>query len=156
MARKATVRNRSGNAKQKKTLARELVTVLQSSTIWLTFVESRPFTARWDSRLDDDALRKLQLELLENPDVGSPIPGCGILRKLRFGDSSRGKGKRGGVRVIYLHTPEARRIDLITVYGKDEADDLSKDETEALCKWARQLREAAKAAYTAQGSKRSR
>ncbi len=106
----------------------------------LTFVESRVFTDRWRKRLDDEQLRALQNELLQNPSRGDPIPGCGILRKLRFGDQSRGKGKRGGVRVIYVHTPEASRVDLVTVYGKDEADDLTKDQIEKLCELAKRLR----------------
>lgn len=111
----------------------------------LTFVESRVFTTRWHSRLDDERLRALQNELLANPAKGDPIPGCGILRKLRFSDPSRAKGKRSGLRVIYVHTPEAGRIDLVTVYGKDEADDLSKDEVKVLCKLAALLREEARA-----------
>jgi len=106
----------------------------------LTFVETRIFTARWDRRLDDDSLRELQLILLKNPLAGSPISGCSLLRKMRFADPSRGKGKRGGVRVIYLHTPEVSRIDLITVYGKDEKDDLDSNEVRALCNLARALR----------------
>lgn len=88
----------------------------------------------------------MQLELLEDPTRGDGIPGCGILRKMRFGDQGRGKGKRGGVRVIYMHTPEAARIDLITVYGKDEKDDLTKDEIKVLCDLARHLREELRAA----------
>ncbi|MGH7132488.1 MAG: toxin [Phycisphaerales bacterium] len=115
--------------------------------MYLTFVESRVFTARWHSRQNDEALRALQNELLENPHKGDSIPGCGILRKVRFGDQSRGKGKRGGVRVIYVHTPEASRIDLVTVFGKDEREDLSKDEVSDLCGLARQLRREAIAAY---------
>ncbi len=106
----------------------------------LTFVETRVFTARWKKRLDDQALRELQLRLMADPAAGTPIPGCGLLRKLRRGDPARGRGKRGGVRVIYLHTPEVSRVDLITVYGKDEKDDLSKDELAALCGLARSLR----------------
>lgn len=111
----------------------------------LTFVETRIFSARWHRRLDDNHLRALQMDLMEDPSRGDPIPGCGILRKLRFGDESRGKGKRGGVRVIYIHTPDARRIDLITIYGKDEADDLTKDEVKALCALAEELRSEARA-----------
>ena len=53
------------------------------------------------------------------------------------------EGRRGGLRIIYLHTPEAGRIDLITVYAKDEADDLSKEEVKELCELARILREEA-------------
>jgi mRNA-degrading endonuclease RelE of RelBE toxin-antitoxin system len=106
----------------------------------LTFVETLVFTARWRKRADDEALRALQRVLLESPQAGKPIPGCGILRKLRVADPSRSKGKRGGLRVIYMHTPEAAIVDLFTVYGKDEADDLSADEIKALCALAGQRR----------------
>ena len=109
----------------------------------LTFIETEVFTARWQRRLEDESLRILQLTLLTNPLSGKPIPGCGLLRKLRFGDPGRGKGKRGGVRVVYLHTPQASRIDLITVYGKDEKNDLSKADLDVLCKLARVLRDEA-------------
>jgi hypothetical protein len=113
----------------------------------LTFVESLVFTARWRKRADDGALRALQLALLDAPDAGRPIPGCGVLRKLRFADSGRGKGKRGGLRVIYMHTPDAATVDLLTVYGKEEKDDLSTAELKVWCAAAalrrRQLQEAA-------------
>jgi hypothetical protein len=49
-------------------------------------------------------------------------------RKVRIGDPKRGKGKRGGVRVIYLHLPEIDQIHRITIYGKDQKDDLSTDD----------------------------
>jgi hypothetical protein len=55
---------------------------------------------------------------------GDPIPGAGSLRKLRFGDEQRAKGKRGGVRIIYFYHVEASTIWLITLYGKNERDDL--------------------------------
>src|SRR5690348_3527472 len=85
-------------------------TIPQWGTMTLTFVETTVFSRRWKERFDDDeALRSLQNLLLADPRRGDPIPGCGILRKLRFGEPGRGKGKRGGVRVIYLHTPEAHR-----------------------------------------------
>lgn len=125
------------------------MTILQRSTMDLTFVETAVFTARWHARLDDEHLRALQNELRANPSKGDPIPGCPALRKLRFGDASRNKGKRGGLRVIYVHTPAAHRIDLITVYGKDEADDLTKDQVRVLCAAAEHLRREA----TAQGGR---
>jgi mRNA-degrading endonuclease RelE of RelBE toxin-antitoxin system len=120
----------------------------------LTFVGTRVFSARWHRRLDDEALRALQNEILEDPHRGDPIPGCGILRKLRFGDPGRGKGKRGGVRVIYVHTPEADQIDLITVYGKDEADDSTRDEIREMCELAGILRDAAAARASRKGRRR--
>jgi mRNA-degrading endonuclease RelE of RelBE toxin-antitoxin system len=115
------------------------------------------FSARWHSRLDDEALRALQNDLLEDPLRGDSIRGCGLLRKLRFRDQSRGKGKRGGLRVIYVFTPEAGRVDLITVYGKDEADDLSADEVRELCGYARMPRdEAIRAARTPSKKRKGR
>lgn len=120
----------------------------------LTFVEARGFSVRWHNRLDDDALRALQNELMEDPNGGDPVPGCGVLRKIRFGDAGRGKGKRGGVRVIYVYTPEAQQIDLVAVYGKDEADDLTKHDLRILCGYARLLRQEASSRAGRLGAKR--
>lgn len=74
---------------------------------------------------DDEGLLRLQSFLLEEPTAGAVISGTGSLRKLRWVDPRRGKGKRGGLRVIYLHLPEFERLLLVDVYGKDEQDDLS-------------------------------
>jgi len=51
--------------------------------------------------LADNDYRDLQNFLLLSPKAGDVIAGTGGLRKLRFGDPSRGKGKRGGLRIIY-------------------------------------------------------
>ncbi|MEM5387217.1 hypothetical protein VSR68_26975 [Paraburkholderia phymatum] len=40
---------------------------------------------------------------MPNPEAGDAIKGAGGLRKVRFGDARRGKGKRGGLRVIYYY-----------------------------------------------------
>ncbi|HUB24199.1 MAG TPA: hypothetical protein VL992_02140 [Tepidisphaeraceae bacterium] len=89
---------------------------------------------------------ELQNELLRSPERGDPIPGCGILRKYRFADPSRGKGRRGGLRVIYMHTPAADWIHLIAVFGKDEKSDLTKDQIKVLCVLAKMLRREAETA----------
>ena len=89
------------------------------------FVETREFTEWFRSYLTDEALARLQGQLLSNPDLDEVMPGCGGLRKLRIADPGRQKGKRGGARVIYLNLPEVDRIVLITVYGKDQKDDLT-------------------------------
>jgi hypothetical protein len=57
----------------------------------LTFVETLVFSARWDRRLGDGELRQLQNSLIEDPLRGDAIPGCGLLRKVRFADRSRGR-----------------------------------------------------------------
>lgn len=107
------------------------------------FVESRVFTARLSTYMDEDDYQRLQNELLARPDKGDVIPGCGGLRKLRFAASRKGKGKRGGVRVIYLHVPDADRIDLLAIYGKGQKEDLSESEKKVLRALAVQAREEA-------------
>jgi hypothetical protein len=62
---------------------------------------------------------------MKSPDAGDVMEGTGGLRKLRFIDSRRGKGKRGGLRVIYFRWEAGSQIWLYTVYDKDERDDLS-------------------------------
>ncbi|MBK8268050.1 MAG: type II toxin-antitoxin system RelE/ParE family toxin [Planctomycetes bacterium] len=92
-------------------------------------------------------LRRLQNELMADPLRGDVMPACGGLRKIRTADASRGKGKRGGARVIYLNIPEAERIDFITIYGKDEKDDLSPAEKKILQRLAEETRNEALAAF---------
>ncbi len=66
------------------------------------FIESTEFS-KWTVKfLPDERYAKLQQELMEKPDRGDGMPGCGGLRKIRAADAKRGKGRRGGVRVIYL------------------------------------------------------
>lgn len=109
----------------------------------MIFVETRGFTARLKEMLRDDAYRRLQNALLADPTMGDVMPGCGGLRKIRMGDARRGMGKRGGVRIIYLHIAEASRIDFLAVYGKNEKDDLTAQERRALAALAAQAKVAA-------------
>lgn len=82
--------------------------------------------------LDDEGFRGLQQSLLKNPKAGDVIEGTGGLRKLRHGDPRRGKGKRGGLRVIYYWWDGGRQFWLFTLYDKDEMDNLNADEKRAL------------------------
>lgn len=84
---------------------------------------------------------------METPNSGDVMPGCGGLRKIRIANPTRGKGKRGGARVIYLHVPAARRFYLLDVYGKDEKDDLSANEKKALRLLAETLKREVGAAH---------
>jgi hypothetical protein len=81
---------------------------------------------------DDDGFRSLQDALIRNPTAGDVIEGTGGLRKLRHPDPRRGKGKRGGLRVIYYHWRSGSQFWLFTLYDKDEMDDLSRDERKAI------------------------
>jgi hypothetical protein len=96
------------------------------------FVELPAFERHRQNCLDDEAFRKLQMMLLRDPVAGDVIAGTGGLRKVRFADSLRGKGKRGGLRVIYYWRLVGNQFWLFTLYGKDEMDDLSAREARIL------------------------
>ena len=89
------------------------------------FVELPPFQRHRADHLDDDAYTALQHLLLTQPEAGNLIQGTGGLRKLRFADEGRGKGKRSGIRVIYYWWLGGAQFWLFTLYGKDVRDDLS-------------------------------
>jgi len=60
------------------------------------------------------------------------MPGTGGFRKARWADPRRGKGRRGGLRIIYYYFASDQQIWLMTVYDKDEAADLTVKEKKAL------------------------
>ena len=97
-----------------------------------TFIEVPTFTKRWQELgLTDRNLRDLQNILLNNPKCGDAIQGTGGLRKIRIPMNNRGKGKRGGARVLYIDIELKECIYFINVYSKDEKDDLTDDEKKA-------------------------
>jgi len=87
----------------------------------MEFVETSMFTTLVGDYLDEDEYRQLQRRLTEKPLAGQAIPRTGGIRKLRWRDSRRGKGGRGGLRVIYYLLREEEQIWLLTLYDKDEA-----------------------------------
>lgn len=89
----------------------------------MRFVETPIFTAQIVEVLDDLSYRKLQLALLLRPEQGVLIQGSAGLRKLRWAGS--GRGKRGGVRVIYFWHPEDEVFYMLYVYPKNEKSDLT-------------------------------
>jgi hypothetical protein len=96
------------------------------------FVELPPFEHYCADYLDDDAFLRLQRLLMLNPEAGALMAGTGGLRKLRFADERRGKGKRGGLRVIYYWWDADLQFWLFTIYDKDERPDLTKAQRDAL------------------------
>lgn len=99
-----------------------------------TFVELPPFERHRTEYLDDDGYRALQVEMLKNPQAGDVIKDAGGLRKLRFVDKRRRKGRRGGLRVIYYWWIDESQFLLFTIYDKDEMDDLTAQERKQLAK----------------------
>ena len=82
--------------------------------------------------LDDDGFRELQDLLMKDPQAGRLIPDTGGLRKLRFADTRRGKGKRGGLRVIYYWWDAGFQFWLFTLYDKGEMTDVTPQQRRAL------------------------
>lgn len=96
------------------------------------FVELPAFERHRGEYLDDTAFRALQTELMRNPVAGDLIEGTGGLRKMRFSDARRRKGRRGGLRVIYYWWDAGTQFWLFTVYDKDEMADLTPRQRAAL------------------------
>lgn len=96
------------------------------------FVELPAFTRNRSACLDDPTFRAFQQELMRYPEAGDVIANTGGLRKVRFADVGRGKGKRGGLRIIYYWWQRGEQFWLFTVYDKDETDDLSYDQRKLL------------------------
>ena len=87
-----------------------------------SFIETKLFTRQVNDYLSDDELRDLQLALIANPEAGDIVPGSGGVRKLRW--AARGRGKRGGYRVIYYLKPAQGVIWMLTIYPKNVTDDI--------------------------------
>ena len=98
----------------------------------MEFIETPTFTRYLGNYLDDEGYRRLQTSLMANPEAGDIIPDSGGFRKVRWQDLRRKKGKRGGLRIIYYLFPEEAQIWFVTVYDKDQKDDLTPAEKRAL------------------------
>lgn len=91
----------------------------------LEFRETDFFTRQVTDLLTDDEYAELQGALIVDPEAGDVIKDTGGLRKIRWGQQRRGKGKRGGVRVIYYWYAAGDLIYMLLAYSKDERDDLN-------------------------------
>lgn len=92
----------------------------------MEFIETILFRKRAIGLLDDDELRQLQLVLTYHPDRGVVIPGSGGIRKLRW--AVAGKGKKGGLRIIYYWVTADHKIYFITLFKKSCKEDLTSQE----------------------------
>lgn len=98
-----------------------------------TFIMTNEFDKNWKAMgLTDDDLKSLQEELILNPTKGDLMQGTGGLRKLRI--AFEGRGKSGSGRVCYVDFVVYEKIYLITAYPKNEKENLSKAERNAIAK----------------------
>jgi hypothetical protein len=88
----------------------------------ISFVETKLFTRLVEQYLTDEEYSSLQRELIENPEAGAVVPGSGGVRKMRWGMA--GRGKRGGLRVIYFLRTRQGQVWMLTLYPKNVADNI--------------------------------
>jgi hypothetical protein len=104
---------------------------------------TKEFDKNWKAmNLTDDDLKSLQEELILNPTKGDLMKGTGGLRKLRI--AFEGRGKSGSGRVCYVDFAVYDKIFLITAYPKNEKENLSKNERNAIAKMIEQLEKSLK------------
>ena len=96
----------------------------------MVIIETSIFSRQVQALLDDDDYQRLQTILVFRPDAGDLIPGGGGLRKIRWG--AQGRGKRGGVRVIYYWAVRQERILMLLMYAKNEQDNLTAEQLKVL------------------------
>jgi hypothetical protein len=105
----------------------------------LITVAETPEYIRCAGKLLPDAERIEVLEYLAaNPKAGDLMRGTGGVRKLRW--ARGGRGKSGGVRVIYYFHSDVMPLYLLTVFGKNERSNLSKAERNDLAGLVRVLK----------------
>ena len=103
----------------------------------MEFIETPTFTRQVTALLSDEAYRGLQIDLAEAPDRGDLIKGGGGIRKLRY--AAQGRGKSGGVHVIYYWLTEQHQIYMLVMYPKSQKDNLSDRETAILARLVKAL-----------------
>lgn len=96
----------------------------------MQFIETPTFTKLVSGLMSDEDYALLQAALCKSPATGKVIPGSGGIRKLRW--SGSGRGKRGGLRILYYWQAAEEEIWMLLAYPKNEKDDLTRDEVRQL------------------------
>lgn len=103
----------------------------------MEFIETTTFTRLVTGLLTDDEYAELQNALVENPQRGEVLQGGGGIRKLRH--ALPGRGKSGGVRVIYYWLRDDGQIYMLLIYPKSRKDSLTDRETALLREFVKEL-----------------
>ena len=97
----------------------------------MVFIESQAFTRRLHQLAGasaDEVLRRIQEDLLRNPEKGDVAQRLGGIRKARTSNPTRGKGKRGGYRYMHLYLKHRDHLHLLFLLDKDEQEDLTTEQ----------------------------
>lgn len=95
---------------------------MEGEPFMFEFIESSVFARYVHDYLSEEEYAGLQWYLSSFPDAGDLVPGSGGCRKLRWGQTD--KGKRGGVRVIYHGQTSEGQIWLLAIYAKTRRENL--------------------------------
>jgi len=98
----------------------------------MVIVEFPNFTKAVTALMSDDEYRQLQVALVENPALGKLLQGTGGLRKLRW--SLPGRGKRGGMRIIYYWWVRRKQLLMLLAYPKNVQAELTDAQRRLLAK----------------------
>ncbi len=104
----------------------------------ITVLQLPKFKAEATELIGTEGIEALAAYLVDHPDAGDVISGAGGARKLRW--AAKGKGKRGGARIIYVYVVIAARVFLIRCYAKNIKSDLTADEKKQLRQIAANLK----------------
>ena len=100
-----------------------------------TVVELDTFLKRAKAIMSDDERIDIVSYLAANPEAGVSLGGG--LRKVRI--QRPGSGKSGGYRTLYVFGGRAMPLFLVTVFAKNEKDNLTKTEQSAAVELSKQL-----------------
>jgi hypothetical protein len=103
----------------------------------MVFIETSLFSRLLGDYLSDDEYRRLQNHLIERPDAGAIVRNSGGVRKVRW--RAGGKGKSGGIRVIYYWAKADHQTFFLTLYGKGEQENLSAADLKRVVKLLEEL-----------------
>jgi hypothetical protein len=99
---------------------------------WMTVVETAVYVDRSRRCMSEREREEAVKTIAENPDCGDVLVGTGGVRKMRF--AVQGRGKSGGVRIVYFFKNEGMPVFMLTVFAKNEKANLSQAERNELAK----------------------
>ena len=96
----------------------------------MVFIETSVFTRQIESLIPDECYLEIQRFLARLPTAGDLIRGSHGCRKLRW--KVPGRGKRGGIRLIYYWVTSNNQILMLSAYSKATTDDLTNSQIKKL------------------------
>ena len=105
-----------------------------------TVVSTKRYEREVARLLSEEERQEMEDAIAENPEAHPVIPGTGGVRKARW--SGRGKGRRGGVRLIYFYMITDAMAYLLTLYAKGEKSDLTSEDRKAIRAFVEEIKHA--------------